>query len=290
VSPDRLHAFLRVVELGTVSAAANELFIAQPALSRRLQALETETGLQLFRRQGGRLVVTPAGRAFESVARTLLHAQAQAQATVDQLRQGRVEKLVIAATGATIRGSLREFIAAMGADEPAVVVLQRAHHEVEGTLVDGADMAIVPGVPSPEYDAVELGRVTLRARVDPDHELAGRASIGLDVLAEQRLILPGAHSASRSILDEAFRQAGLRPHRVLECDDGPTLDALARSGHGVAVSTESPRPDVVLIPIEAPTSLALPLNATWTPEHFAAPILRDLALRLKQLIGGTSAA
>ncbi|MBE7608171.1 LysR family transcriptional regulator, partial [Salmonella enterica] len=60
---DLRHArtFVTIAELGTVSAAALRLRIAQPALSRQLEALERELGLLLFDRVGRRLVLTGAG-------------------------------------------------------------------------------------------------------------------------------------------------------------------------------------------------------------------------------------
>jgi LysR family transcriptional regulator, benzoate and cis,cis-muconate-responsive activator of ben and cat genes len=56
-----LRYFLAVIEHGTVTAAASQLHIAQPAISRQLQALERELGVALFTRRGPRLVLTHAG-------------------------------------------------------------------------------------------------------------------------------------------------------------------------------------------------------------------------------------
>lgn len=63
-------AFLEIIERGSFSAAANSLFITQPALSRRIIALETELGYKLFnRRKGGQSVeLTPEGKRFISIA------------------------------------------------------------------------------------------------------------------------------------------------------------------------------------------------------------------------------
>ena len=53
--------FVTVADLGTVSKAAAQLRIAQPALSRQIGALEQEFGLKLFDRVGSRLVLTVEG-------------------------------------------------------------------------------------------------------------------------------------------------------------------------------------------------------------------------------------
>ncbi|WP_281705054.1 LysR family transcriptional regulator, partial [Aeromonas taiwanensis] len=51
-----LRAFCQVVRLGSVSRAAEALFVSQPAVSQQLQALERELGVVLFERSGRRLV------------------------------------------------------------------------------------------------------------------------------------------------------------------------------------------------------------------------------------------
>jgi len=59
-----IRAFIEVVEQGTVSAAAKQLRVAQPALSRTIMQLEKHVGAQLFARRSRRLELTDAGRVF----------------------------------------------------------------------------------------------------------------------------------------------------------------------------------------------------------------------------------
>lgn len=59
-----LEAFHAVVTLGSVSAAAGQLFVTEPAISHLLRSLEKATGLALFGKKGRRLDLTPDGRLF----------------------------------------------------------------------------------------------------------------------------------------------------------------------------------------------------------------------------------
>ena len=68
----QLRTFVAVAELGTVSKAALRLHIAQPALSRQIIGLETELGLTLFDRVGGRLLLTGEGEQLLGSCRRLL--------------------------------------------------------------------------------------------------------------------------------------------------------------------------------------------------------------------------
>lgn len=69
---DRLEQFVRIVDSGSMSAAAREVHLTQPALSRALKLLEEELGAPLFLREGRRLVPTAAGRALLPRARAVL--------------------------------------------------------------------------------------------------------------------------------------------------------------------------------------------------------------------------
>src|SRR3712207_5811435 len=83
-----LRYFLAVVEHGSVSRAAEQIPVAQPALSRQIRRLESELGIVLFDRGTGRLLLTPAGRSFLPIARDLLTRAAAAREAATSLATG----------------------------------------------------------------------------------------------------------------------------------------------------------------------------------------------------------
>lgn len=85
---------IRVAEAPTLSAAAEALFISQPALSQQIRKIESEVGAQLFIRKGHSLYLTPAGRVFIECGRHIL----QAYDTM---------KREIAASGSPLKDSVR---------------------------------------------------------------------------------------------------------------------------------------------------------------------------------------
>ena len=70
---EQLHQFLCVAQLGTVSAASEQLHISQPALSRSLARLEQELGIQLFDRNGRAISLNQAGATALEYVRSILH-------------------------------------------------------------------------------------------------------------------------------------------------------------------------------------------------------------------------
>lgn len=83
-----LHAIAR---LGTLSAAANDLNVSQPAISRRIAALEEDLGCKLFDRTSRPLALTPQG---QDLAETLANSLGQIEATVDRLRKASAKPTV----------------------------------------------------------------------------------------------------------------------------------------------------------------------------------------------------
>lgn len=83
-----LEAFLTIIKTGSISAAAERLYVTQPALSRRIRALEDELGYQLFIRSKGirSVTLTPEGQAFISVAEkwNLIYREARAISSLNQ--------------------------------------------------------------------------------------------------------------------------------------------------------------------------------------------------------------
>src|SRR5262245_35127153 len=106
----RLRTFVAVAELGSVSKAALQLNVAQPALSRQIGDLEQELGLRLFDRLGRRLVVTADGQQLLGTCRSLLgHVNSLAE-QAHLLREGASGLLKVAASPVQIESVLSTFL------------------------------------------------------------------------------------------------------------------------------------------------------------------------------------
>ncbi|GAB3387180.1 LysR family transcriptional regulator [Amycolatopsis echigonensis] len=89
--------FIAVVDHGSVTKAAQALFIAQPSLSQAIKSLERELGADLFDRTGRALELTGTGRSFEVAARRVLRDVAVARDRVGAVRELRAGQLRISA-------------------------------------------------------------------------------------------------------------------------------------------------------------------------------------------------
>ncbi|WP_171021283.1 MULTISPECIES: LysR family transcriptional regulator [Glutamicibacter] len=300
----RLQYFLSTVDYGTVTAAAEELHIAQPALSRQLKTLEQELQLKLFESRGNRLVLTSSGRAFVPLARKLLLQTRDLQEAVAVLRTGDVAKFACGSTSASIRGFLAPFIASLSPRDPMIVVREVSHFDLEQALLHDLDFVVTPQVPSGDLASESLGVVALKASCPPSHPWVsdGRAEVDLRELCSEHLILPTRNSVSRHVLDDALNRHGVHLAQYIECEDGLAISALVASGRGVGVGTELPsfgnRRVAIIESREVQPSVrpTLNLHLAWHRGHYAEERIRDIARRMRpwvergQLDAGTAPA
>ncbi|MBP8881073.1 MAG: LysR family transcriptional regulator [Dermatophilaceae bacterium] len=287
LSLGRLEAFLTIVELGTVTAAAERLHIAQPALSRQLSALEHEVGFALFTRERGRLQLTRAGALFATLARDLLdHANRLGEATA-ALSSGQPVRLVIAAPLSTLNEVLAPFVAELGADDPLVTAFDHPALRPPDESLGRADIVICAGPAATSLDSRVLGDVPVCVQVHPSHRFARDGIPRLDVgeLVDEPLILQSRENMSRVILESTLAGRGLTAQVTVDSEVELMAQAIAASGRGVAVLTERPRFGLHAIHLyDGDTPLRLTLHATWVRGHYAERTIVALAERLRDYL------
>lgn len=106
----RIRTFVTVAELGTVSKAAEQLHVAQPALSRHIASLEDEFGVKLFDRVGRRIVLTSEGEQLLSDCHGLLNSARALGERAQMLRRGDVGVLRVSTTPHLIEGIFPDFL------------------------------------------------------------------------------------------------------------------------------------------------------------------------------------
>ncbi|MEC5384467.1 LysR family transcriptional regulator [Uliginosibacterium sp. H3] len=162
-APDRLtlmQTFIRIVEAGSLSAAAAQMSTTQPTISRRLLALERSLGLKLVHRSTHAMKLTEAGTRYYARARELLVAwsefEADLRGAVDE-PQGTLRVVVPHAFGQhQLVGPLAEFLARY----PKVAVEWLLHDTPPDFIGEGVDCAIQVGsVPDPSSVAIQIAEV-----------------------------------------------------------------------------------------------------------------------------------
>lgn len=287
----RVECFLAVVDFGTVTAAAPQLHMAQPALSRQIQSFEGELGFKLFDNQRNRLRLTAAGRELVPLARSLLSNARLVKAAAQSWSKGHIKRLHLGATYATIAGLIAPFVSTLRVDDPLILTHESSHFGLHELLHSGMDMVVSPVTPQQDCATLQLGLVPLRGYVSSNHPWAIKkiSVVTLAELAAQPLLLPSSSSVSRLELDLAMTREGLRYSKVEECDQSPIIQALAANGRGVGVVTDLPRYGLHGVQIQASARtpevhLGVTLHAAWDSQHYSTLTLESLAQRLKDFL------
>ena len=139
---NRARAFLVTAEEGSLSAAARALGLAQPTLSRQVEALQAELGVVLFERFGRGLELTPAGRDLIAHARVM----GQGAMALSRAAQGQSDALsgpvTISASDAYAGLLLPKVLKRLKETEPSITVRVRADNAASDLMRREADIAI----------------------------------------------------------------------------------------------------------------------------------------------------
>ncbi|MEU9240756.1 LysR family transcriptional regulator [Streptomyces sp. NPDC048385] len=286
-----LEYFLSIVDLGSVTAASQDVHVTQPSLSRQIRQLEHELGLTLFRRGEGALRLSPAGRAFLPVARDLVARARLARDTARSMASGAGIPLTVIAPATTVTDVVAPFIVAGGPQGQIVDVVEASPHGVYAALTVGqADFAIGTRPPGSELEYVVLAQAPVWAQVAPDHPWAGRDRVGLADISTGPVIVMDEFHGVRRVLDEAAAKAGLGYDATHVARAPAVAQALAAAGKGACILSDDPRFGLRSLPIDlADGPLHITLFGAWDPTHYAASQIRacldDLALFCRELFG-----
>jgi len=233
-----LQTFVTICECGTVSGAATQLRITQPALSRRIKGLQEELGLTLFDNLGRRLLLTSEGKEFLRHSRVLL-AQAEAVlATGRALGGGRAGVLRIGGAPHTLAAFFPSFVTKYEKQNPGVRIrLFEAGAAKLLTMIEHGELhfAVTLALGHDYLAKRPLPAVQLLALTAPRSRYAEGGRIDIGTLGDVPLLVMPPGYATRETFDAACRIAGVHGSVVFESAVLSTLAAFAEAGHGVAI-------------------------------------------------------
>jgi DNA-binding transcriptional LysR family regulator len=242
-----LRYFLAVGEASNFTKAAAQLRVAQPALSRQVQDLENEIGVELLRRSPRGVTLTAEGRLFLEEVRQLLRRADESVQKVHALVRGEYSELHVgyrlpndlyrAPTTELLPPALAAFQKAM----PRVKVL--LHQLSFDELIDGLrnatlELAIMLQPAGEQIAGIEfesLRTYPYCVALTSAHPFARVKSIALEKLAAEPL-LGLRRKDYREYLERIFAPTGVKPRIAMECDTFSSILIEVEAGHGVALS------------------------------------------------------
>ncbi|MBS1155285.1 MAG: nitrogen assimilation transcriptional regulator [Proteobacteria bacterium] len=240
----RLKYFVKIVDIGSLTQAADVLHIAQPALSQQLATLEGEFHQQLLVRTKRGVTPTEAGQILYRHAQIILRQFEQAQSDVNNAGQSLSGQVSVGLAPGTAASALAlPLLKAVRARHPAILLYLNENFgtTLSELVMNGRmDMAVlyagksvVHGLSFQPLLKEQLYLVAPRGTPNLPVE------IELAKLTDMNLLLPRPYNYLRKYVDEAFASQQLTAHVVAEIESAATLNSAVAAGLGATILPES---------------------------------------------------
>ena len=238
----QLRAFVYTVKLGTLTRAAEALFLSQPSVSLQIKALERELDVTLFERTRRRITVTDAGEALYELARPLIEGweslDSDFRARMQGLQSG---SLVIAAGTSTIQYLLPTLVQAFRERMPGVHLELANVTGKDGLALlreDRADFAVGSMLDVPHDLAYEPVYHYDPMLIMPlDHPLADKPDIAIEDLSPYGLILPPQRLTTFRLVDLVFQKRQVPYTVAIEVGGWEVIKHYVAMGLGISIVT-----------------------------------------------------
>lgn len=232
-----LQTFVRVAQVTNFTRAAEELALSQSAVSRHIEALEREFGVELFARQGRGAVLTEAGTRLLEYAERILRLTQEAGRALAELRDLESGRLTVGASTTAGHYLLGPVVAAYQDRYPGIALqlVVRDSQTIVRLADEGAvDVAVLPALAMPPGVANEaLVSDVLCLIAAPSHPLVRTGTVQLEHLEGEKLFVRETGSHTRMLIEETLRARGV----TCQCRELGSTEAIKQAvalGHGVA--------------------------------------------------------
>ena len=235
-----LSAFIVVSESGSFSRAAERLFITQPAVSKRILALENELNTRLFDRIGKKVLLTEAGQALLPGARRILAEVEESRRAVGNLKQRVEGKLSIATSHHIGLHRLPPVLRTFIQDFPRVdldIRFMDSEEACQSVLKGEVELAIatLPEEDWPLLQSQIIWHDPLDIVISTQHPAASSSQISVDQLSQLAAILPARNTFTRVRLEQALGLNEQNLNIAMETNYLETIKMMVSIGLGWSV-------------------------------------------------------
>jgi DNA-binding transcriptional LysR family regulator len=239
-----LQTFITAAEQKSFSLAAEQLYLTQPAVSKRIATLENELGAVLFDRIARHISLTEAGREFLPRARAILREFEDSRRLISNLSGSVAGRLSIGTSHHIGLHRLPPVLKQFSQEFPDVELeLQFMDSEAACRAVQTGDLELgivtLPLEPLADLHSELVWPDPLDIVVGRDHPLAGRPRLGFAQLAGHPAILPSPGTYTRQLLERSVSQAGGKLRASMTTNYLETIKMMVGVGLGWSVLPHS---------------------------------------------------
>ncbi|MBN1365552.1 MAG: LysR family transcriptional regulator [Syntrophaceae bacterium] len=239
----QMEYIVKIAEEGSITKAAEQLYITQSALDQQLLKLEKELGLQLFQRVKNGFTLTEAGKVYLSYARKIINLKKEAYLIIDEIAHKYAGTLKI---GLTPERGIEMFIKVYPEFYKSYPDMTIIPHEfpvkvqMEMIASDMLDIGFVTlsSLPKGGYEFIPIKQENFVLAIPISHRYARLANppgvpyatIDLSLFKDDVFVFIFKESTQRSIIDPLFEKAGYKPKVILETNSNQTSYSMVQNG------------------------------------------------------------
>jgi DNA-binding transcriptional LysR family regulator len=288
VSLRQLRVFEAAATTRSFSKAAEALHVTQPGVSMHIKELEASAGLPLFERIGKKLYVTEAGQELLARAREILRALKDAEDTLDGLRglrRGRINLAVVS----TAKYFAPQLLARFGKDFPELEIRLAVNNRdsvIDQLVGNEVDLAIMGRSPQ-SLDVVaepfaDNPHVVIAA---PEHPLAARRDIPVDMVGGENFIVREPGSGTRLAMQHFFEGHGVTFRVAMEMASNETIKQAVMAGMGLSfISRHTIDLEILTRRLVVLDVRGTPVIRQWHVAHLAKKRLSPTAVAFKEFV------
>lgn len=238
-----LKTFLAIADTGSFSVAAERLYLTQPAISKRIQSLESELDARLFDRVGRQTLLTPAGEIFYKRAQVIMQQLEDSQREIENLSGEVAGTLHIGTSHHIGLHRLPPILKHLNQAYPKLTLdihfmdSEVAYRQVQSGKLE-LGIITIPTSSDKELKIQRIWKDPLEFVVGKSHPVAvamstrNAANITLKNLSQYNAILPAKTTYTRQILEKAFHKQDLEIKTTLSTNYLETIKMLVSVGLG----------------------------------------------------------
>ncbi len=247
----QLKAFVAIHQHSSFTSAANSLHLTQPAISKRIAALETQLGSPLFDRVGRNVRLTETGLELLPLAENILLSFNNLRKTSNNLKKQIAGRLALGTSHHIglhrLPPVLRHYTDRYPDVELALHFVD-SEDGVKGVESGKLEMAIItlPAITPKSLTAIPVWDDPLALVVGKLHILASKKTVNVEELARHDAILPGVSTYTRALLEEKLALTGFQLRIGLSTNFLETNKMMASIGLGWTIIPETMLDETVI--------------------------------------------
>jgi len=235
---NQLRVFYHAAKNLNYTAAANELFITQPAVTFQMKAFEEFCNLKLFKKRARRLFLTDEGRALFEYAETIFKYEKEIENAIEDMRELKRGVLSLGTTKAYARYFMPLMLSTFHNNYPNIKIQLNEGSSLDMTysLLDfKIEVAVVAKAGElPEVDFFPFSQEEMAVIVAPNHHFTEKKAIAFKNLANEPFIMKEKGSGTRKLVEQLFLNENCTPDILMETSNTEFIKQLVQRGEGVS--------------------------------------------------------